>query len=198
MLKKLLLTLALSVSLFAQHDASVNLNNDDIEVNGNIDLGEINQSDYPNMYFLTLGLLDVDNETKTDPLLSAGFMLRQDITGMQGLRFGLGFKGVYTKVGRQNEHKYAAIPLGVELAYTLPIDFAIPIIITGSFDYAPAVLSFKDADSYMEKRIELGIQIVEQATIFVGYRKIETDFERHLSGDYVYNDTGYVGFKIKF
>jgi hypothetical protein len=195
MLKKLLITLALSVSLFAQHDASVNLNSDDIEVNGNIDLGELNQSDYPNIYFLTLGFLDVDNRESTDPLLQAGFKLRQDVTGVKGLRFGLGFKGTHTEVGN---HKHSAIPLGVELAYTLPINSAIPIIISGSLDYAPSVLSFKDADSYMEKRIELGVQIVEQATIFVGYRKIDTDFETRYGGDYTYNDTGYIGFKIRF
>jgi hypothetical protein len=195
MLKKLLITLALSVSLFAQHDASVNLNSDDIEVNGNIDLGELNQSDYPNIYFLTLGFLDVDNRESTDPLLQAGFKLRQDVTGVKGLRFGLGFKGTHTEVGN---HKHSAIPLGVELAYTLPINSAIPIIISGSLDYAPSVLSFKDADSYMEKRVELGVQIVEQATIFVGYRKIDTDFETRHGGDYTYNDTGYIGFKIRF
>jgi hypothetical protein len=197
MLKKLLVSLALSVSLFAQHDASINLNSDDIEVNGNIDIGELNQSDYPNIYFLTLGFLDVDNKEPTDPLLQAGFKLRQDVTGVQGLRFGLGFKGTYTEVGRLNR-KHAAIPLGVELAYTLPIDSTIPVIISGSLDYAPSVLSFKDADSYMEKRVELGVQIVEQATIFVGYRKIDTDFETRNGGDYTYNDTGYIGFKIRF
>jgi hypothetical protein len=195
MLKKLLVSLALSVSLFAQHDASINLNSDDIEVNGNIDIGELNQSDYPNIYFLTLGFLDVDNAESTDPLLQAGFKLRQNVTGVQGLRFGLGFKGTYTEVGRQ---KHSAIPLGVELAYTLPINSVIPVIISGSLDYAPSVLSFKDADSYMEKRVELGVQIVEQATIFVGYRKIDTDFEARNGGDYTFNDTGYIGFKIRF
>mgnify|MGYP000483327117 CR=1 FL=1 len=197
MLKKLLLSLALGTELFAQHDVSLNLNSDDIEVNGNIDLGELNRSDYPNIYFLTLGFLDVDNRESTDPLLQAGFKLRQNVTGVQGLRFGLGFKGTYTEVGNQ-ERKHSAIPLGVELAYTLPIDSAIPVIISGALDYAPSVLSFKDADSYMERRIELGVQIVEQATIFVGYRKIDTDFEKHLGGDYTYNDTGYIGFKIRF
>ncbi len=196
MLKKLLLALSLSVSLFAAHDASVNLNSDDIELNGNIDIGELNQSDYPNMYFLTLGFLDVDNAESTDPLLSAGFKLRQDIAGMPGLRFGIGAKGTYTEVGR---HKHAAVPLGAELVYTLPIDSAVPVIVSGSFDYAPSVLSFKDADSYMEKRLELGVQIVEQATIFVGYRDIDTDFDTGRGrGDYEYNDEFYIGFRIKF
>lgn len=195
MLKKLLISLALGASLFAMHDASVNLNNDDIELKGNIDIGELNQSDFPDTYFLTLGFLDVDNREDTDPLLQAGFKLRQSVTGVQGLRFGLGFKGTYTEVGRQ---KHAAIPLGVELAYTLPIGSAIPVILSGSLDYAPSVLSFKDADSYTEKRLELGIQIVEQATIFVGYRKIDTDFESRSGGDYTYNDTGYIGFKVRF
>ncbi len=196
MLKKLLLTLALSVSLFAAHDASVNLNSDDIELNGNIDIGELNQSDYPNMYFLTLGFLDVENAESTDPLWSAGFKLRQEITGMPGLRFGIGAKGTYTEVGQR---KHAAIPLGVELVYTLPIDSAVPVIVSGSFDYAPSVLSFKDADSYMEKRLELGVQIVEQAVIFAGFREIDTDFDvRGAGGDYEYNDEFYIGFRIKF
>jgi len=196
MLRKLLLTLVLGTSLFAAHDASVNLNSDDIELNGNIDIGELNQSDYPNMYFLTLGFLDVDNRESTDPLLSAGFKLRQDVTGVQGLRFGIGAKGTYTEVG---QHKHAAIPLGVELAYTLPIDSTIPIIVSGSFDYAPSILSFKDADKYMEKRLELGVQIVEQAVIFAGFREIDTDFDvRGAGGDYEYNDEFYIGFRIKF
>jgi hypothetical protein len=196
MLKKLLLTLALGTAAFAMHDASINLNNDDLEVKGNVDIGELNQSDYPNIYFLTLGFLNAENENDdTDALLEAGFKLRQEVTGVQGLRFGLGFKGTYTEVGGL---KHAAVPLGVELAYTLPIGSAIPVIISGSLDYAPSVLSFKDADRYMEKRVELGVQIIEQATIFVGYRKIETDFENNSGGDYTYNDAGYVGFKVKF
>ncbi len=195
MLKKLLLSLALGTSLLAMHDASLNLNNDDIEVKGNIDLGELNQSDYPDTYFLTLGFLDVDNKESTDPLLSAGFMLRQDITGAQGLKFGIGMTGVYTKVANES---YAAVPINAELAYTLPIDFAMPVILSGRLAYAPSVLSFKDADRYFEGRAELGLQIVEQGTLFIGYRKITTDFEDNRGGDYTYNDTGYIGFKVRF
>lgn len=196
MLKKLLLTLALGTAAFAMHDASINLNNDDLEVKGSLDIGELNRSDFPDMYFLTLGFLNAENENEdTDALLEAGFKLRQEVRGVEGLRFGLGFKGTYTEVGPL---KHAAVPLGVELAYTLPIGSAIPVILSGSLDYAPSVLSFKDADRYMEKRVELGVQIVEQATIFVGYRKIETDFENNLGGDYTYNDTGYIGFKVRF
>lgn len=196
MLKKLLLTLTLSLSLYAAHDASLNLNSDDIELNANLDIGELNQSDYANTYFLTLGFLDVDNRESTDPLWSAGFKLRQDVTGLEGLRFGIGAKGTYTEVGR---YKHAAIPLGLELVYTLPVDTAIPLVLSGYFDYAPSVLSFKDADEYMEKRLEFGVQIVEQANIFVGYRDIDTDFDViGAGGDYEYNDEFYIGFRIKF
>jgi len=195
MLKKLLLSLVLSTSLFAMHDASVNLNDDDIEVKGNIDLGELNQSDFPDTYFLTLGFLDVDNKESTDPLFSAGFMLRQNINGVDDLKFGIGVKGTYTKVGSA---KHAAVPINVELAYTLPLDISIPIIISGAISYAPSVLSFKDADSYFEGRAELGIQIIEQGQLFVGYRQIDTDFESNYGGDYGYNDSAYIGFKVRF
>lgn len=192
MLKKLLLSLALSASLFAMHEASLNLNNNDIEVNGNLDIGELNQSDYPNAYFLTLGLLDVDNKESTTPLVSAGFMLRQNLRGTDGLKFGIGFKGTHTKVERV---KHAAIPINVELSYVLPIDIVIPIMISGAVSYAPPVLSFEDADRYFEGRAELSLQIVEQGSLFVGYRQIKTDF---IGGNYKYNESVYVGFKVRF
>ena len=195
MLKKLLLSLALSASLFAMHDASVNLNSDDIEIKGNLDLGELNESDYPDAYFLTLDFLDVDNAESTDPMLAAGFMLRQNISGAENLRFGIGFKGTYVKV---DDSKHVAVPINAELAYTLPLDIAMPIVISGNLSYAPPVLSFKDADSYLETRIEASLQIIEQGSLFVGYRKIETDFDLNGDVDYTLNDTAYIGFKVRF
>ena len=196
MLKKLLLTLALGTAAFAMHDASLNLNNEDLEVKGSIDIGELNRSDFPDMYFLTLGVLDVDNDNNAKQLLNAGFQLRQEIRGVQGLKFAIGIKGTYTKVGN---FKHASIPVGAELSYTLPFNSFIPIILTGTVDYAPSVLSYKDADRYMENRVELGFQIIEQGTLFVGYRKIDLDFDKNAgNGDYTYTDTGYIGFKVRF
>ena len=195
MLKKLLLIAALGASLFAQHDASLNINSDDVEVQGNIDLGMMNETGGYDTHFLTLGLLDVDNRESTDPLLSAGFKIRQDVMALEGLRFGLGVKGTYTKVGRST---HAAVPIGVEAVYTLPLDTGIPIVVTAAIDYAPSVLNFKDADSYMEKRLEVGVKIIEQATIYLGYRNIDTDFENTQGGDYEYNDEVYIGFRVQF
>jgi len=194
MLKKLLLLIWISAALYAQHDASINLNNDEIELKGNLDIGEMNESDYPDTYFLTLGFLDVDNDESTDPMFEAGLMLRQNIEAVEGLRFGLGLKGTYTEVANSD---HAAIPLGAELEYTLPFVFSMPIKLKGALFYAPSVLSFKDADGYSEGRIELSIDIVEQATLFVGYRNIETDFDGY-RGDYTYTDKGYIGAKVRF
>jgi len=195
MLKKLLIGLALSSSLFAMHEASINLNNDDIEVNGNIDLGELNKSDYPDSYFLTLSLLDVEQNTNTEPLYSAGFMLRQPIHGAGGLKFGIGVKGTYLKAGTI---VHASVPINVGLSYVLPLDFVMPIYISGDLSYAPSVLSFEDADRYFEGRTELGLQIIEQGSLFVGYRKIDTNFKGTSGGDFTYSDTAYIGFKVKF
>ncbi|MBE0499018.1 MAG: hypothetical protein IBX43_07245 [Campylobacterales bacterium] len=196
MLKKLLLTLALGTAAFAMHDASINLNNEDIELKGSIDIGELNHSDFPDTYFLTLGMLDVDNDNDADQLFHAGFQLRQDVRGVAGLKFAIGIKGTYAKVGNLN---HASVPVGVELGYTLPFDVAIPIVLTGTVDYAPSVLSYRDADRYMEKRVELGFRIIEQGTLFVGYRKIDLDFDESAGNrDYTYTDTGYIGFKVRF
>ena len=194
MLKKLLLILSISAAVYAQHDASVNLNNDEIELKANLDIGELNESDYPDTYFFTFGFLDVDNAQSTDPMWEAGFMLRQDISEVEGLRFGLGAKGTYTKVANST---HTAVPIGVELEYTLPLDFSMPVKVKGGMFYAPSVLTFQDADRYFEGRIELSIDIVEQATLFVGYRQIDTDFENY-RGDYTYTDHAYVGAKVRF
>ncbi len=191
MLKKLLLSLALGSSLFAMHDASLNLNNEDIEAKANIDLGELNQSDYPDIYFLTLGFLKADNKEDASSLLEAGFMLRQDVNGVDGLRMAVGIKGTYTKLGSL---KHAAAPLGAELAYTLPID-VMPVVLSGTFYYAPSVLTFKDADKYKEARVELGLNLMDHGTLFVGYRYIDTDYD---AVNYTYNDSGYIGFRVKF
>jgi len=195
MLKKLLLGLTLSTSLFAMHEASINLNNDDIEVNANIDLGELNHSDYPDSYFLTMGLLDVGRNVNTEPLYSAGFMLRQPIHGTNGLKFAIGVKGTYLKSGTVT---HASVPINVGLSYTLPIDFVMPIYISGDLSYAPSVLSFEDADRYFEGRTELGLQIIEQGSLFVGYRKIDANFKNTSGGNYTFSDTAYIGFKVRF
>ena len=196
MLKKLFLSLAVTTALFAQHDAAINLNNDDIELQSNVDLGELNQSDYPDTYFLTLGFLDVENRESTDPLFSAGFKLRQDIPAVPNLRFGIGLKGTYAKVA---SGKHVAVPLGAELVYSIPLADAMALKFSGFFDYAPSALAFKDADNYMEKRLEVGFQIVEQATIFAGYRDIDLDFEvNNNKWDYRFDDDFYVGFRVRF
>jgi len=194
MLKKILLLLTLTGALFAQHDASINLNSDEIELKGNLDLGELMQSDYPDMYFVTVGYLDVDNDESTDPLIEAGFMLRDDIYAIDGLRFGIGFKGNSAEVSGQN---FSSIPLGIELEYTLPLDFSMPIKLSGTLFYAPSALTFQDGDRYFEGRMEASISIIEQADIFVGYRKIDLDFDGW-RGDYNYSDDAYVGFRIRF
>ncbi|MDF1879727.1 hypothetical protein JHD50_00165 [Sulfurimonas sp. MAG313] len=193
MLKKLMLSLCFSTSLFAMHDVSVSLNNEDLEIQGSLDIGELNKSDFPDTYFLTLGLLNVDGTLSTNPLSYIGFMLRQEISGTKNLRFGVGFKATYTKVSGVT---HMTAPLNAELAYTLPLDMTLPLTLFANVAYAPNVLSFSDASKYFESRLEIQLQIIEQGNIFLGYRHIEVGFENQST--YKYSGAGYLGFKIRF
>ena len=125
-------------------------------------------------------------------MFSAGFMLRQNLNGMENMKFGIGFKGTYTKVANS---KHIALPINAELSYTLPLDIAVPITLSGSIAYAPSVLTFEDANKYFEGRAEISAQIIEQGSLFIGYRQIDTNFK---NADYEFSNTGYIGFKVRF
>jgi len=90
--------------------------------------------------------------------------------------------GVYTK-------NNSAIPLGIGVSSYLPF-YKVPTLIKGEIEYAPKILSFKDADRFLKAKIELGIQFIKNAEAFVGYRTI--------SFNHLYNNAVYVGAGFNF
>jgi hypothetical protein len=67
--------------------------------------------------------------------------------------------------------------------------------LNGAFYYAPSVLSFKEGDGYMETRIGLDVEPIENARFGVGYRIIDTDLKTR---DVTYNDAWYFGMRLDF
>jgi len=69
--------------------------------------------------------------------------------------------------------------------------------IGGSIFYAPSITSFMDADSYTETTLRLDYQILPQAFVYIGHRKIEVDIDG--GGKNVELDEGvHLGFKMLF
>lgn len=62
--------------------------------------------------------------------------------------------------------------------------------------YAPDILSFADGDSYLETGFSVDYQLLAQGFVYLGYRKIEIDFER--ADDVEIDDSGHIGMKLLF
>ena len=68
--------------------------------------------------------------------------------------------------------------------------------IGGHFSYAPDITAFMDSEAYEEYGLRLDYQILPQAFVYLGYRKIEVDFG--FPENVELDDNGHIGFKMAF
>ena len=196
MLKKLGLMSVCAASAFALHTAEININDKDLEVSGQFDIGQFNDAVEPNTMFVGVKFLNGDSENSEhdnadiDPYYEASFLMLKDM-GDSGFRLGLGGKLNYTK-------DFSSLPLGVVGSYKIPADNLVPMYVNAEVFYAPSVLSFSDADSYFETRISYDVEIIENGKVSVGYRKMNTNYDDSKGGDFTYNKSWYIGFKFSF
>ncbi len=197
MLKKLGLIISSCVSIFAMHSAEININNQDLELSGKLDIGQINQSVEPDSMFVGLKLIngheDHSSEHKIEngSYLEMNFLLMNELP-LKGLDIGLGIKANYSD---SFDEDFISIPLGVELKYKIPATNLIPMYISASVYYAPSVLSLSDANDYFEYRAQFDIEVIRNGSIVIGYRSLNLNYENY---DYNYNKSAYAGFKFAF
>ena len=82
-----------------------------------------------------------------------------------------------------------AIPIGIGASSYLPF-FQVPTFIRGEIEYAPSILSFNKANRFLKGNAEIGVQFIENAEAFVGYRNI--------SFNHLYNNAVYAGVGFDF
>ncbi len=201
MLKKLLLGLMLTGSLsYGMHEFELNINNKDLDLHLNLDMGQFNDMIEPDSFMLTARLMksDIDNSRLPygqDPnvLGEVGFLVQSTSAAAPGLMMGMGLKLVYTPLDKQS---ISALPIGVITDYTLPLDIVIPLHIGGEFYFAPEVLAFESSTRYMEYQANFDIELMERGLLTMGYRGLETPTKA--MGDAYYNRAYFVGFKFKF
>ena len=68
--------------------------------------------------------------------------------------------------------------------------------VRGELYYAPSVVTFGDGDRYLEFSARLEYKIVDPASIFIGYRNIEVDFETQ--GDVDIDARAHLGILVHF
>jgi hypothetical protein len=184
-MKKIIFGTLLLAGLIQASSVALNVNSDDVEVEGRIDITSTIGYGSGTTYFLGGDYLHTEN----DDLVKATFGASNTLSGAEGLTFTLGLEGVFGD-------NYVAMPFFGEAALRLPLDEPIPATtLSAKFSYAPSVLSFVDADQYVEYRFEADMEVISNIHVYGGYRNIDTDYETH---DYNLNDSWYGGLKISF
>lgn len=185
-LKKLFITSLLSLGfLHAQSTIGLNINDEDLEVQAAIDLNTFTNYSDGTTYLISGYYLHTD----TDNLLALALSGESALQGVEGLTFGLGVRSIFTD-------NFVALPFFGKATYVLPFDHGIPTTSVGaSLAYAPSVLTFREGESYKEFRMEADMAVVQNIHLFVGYRNIDTEYDRH---DKTFNDSFYGGMKLSF
>jgi len=195
MIKKLTLLSISFCSIFAMHTAELNINQYDLELGAKFDLGQFNTTIEPDTTFI--GVTYLKGSTENDSIngnkdiedyIDLNFMIKQNIQSTN-FKIGLGIKAVLTE-------DFVGLPLGAELSYRLPINSAIPIKVKALAHYAPKSLSFSDADSFLEYRVEANAQLMSRASLYLGIRNIDTNYDNGI--DITYNQSAYFGVKFSF
>ena len=186
MLKKLLfLTLLLTGLAHTENSVGLDINNNDVELLASININTL--TDYANgtTYLLDVNYLHSDG----DNMLQVGFSGQNSLQGIEGLTFSFGLKGVLAS-------DFLAFPLMVKGNYYLPLNASIPTTsLALTFAFAPKVLSFRDAERYLEFRVEADMEVISNIHVFAGYRNIDTDYDRY---DKTFNNSFYLGMKLSF
>lgn len=195
MLKKITIMAACVASAFAMHTGELNINDSDVEVSAKFDVGQFNENVEPDTMFIGGKFLHADKKHSSeenidiDPYFELNFLMQRELA-QSGINLGLGMKINYTK-------DYSTLPLGLEFAYTIPAVDLIPMHLHGALYYAPHVLAFSDAEDFLEYRIGYDVEVIKNGSITIGYRSLDTNYD-NLTGDYSYNQSWYLGFKIGF
>lgn len=199
MLKKLALMVALSASVFAMHSAELNINDKDLELRADMDLGQVNDTVEPDSTFIGASVLKGSDEHsstgKVDvkPYYEARFLMIREIKD-SGVKAGIGVKANFTGL---SDYSYTTIPLGLEAKYTLPAE--IPVTVGASVYYAPESLAFSDANSFLEYRAYLNLEMIDRGSVVVGYRSLDTEYKVNtVKSSINLNKSVYFGFKFAF
>jgi len=192
-MKKIILgSLVASSVLLANNSVQVNVNNDTLELGGDIFLNRYYNVNNSSNYYLTARYLRTEAEKKHDDnqtLTSVGFKLVNPMTDNYGISLGLGIKTVYSS---HNSESFFAMPLTLNGR----IEFNEMLYFDTDLSYSPRVLSFMDGESYRDIQARINYKVLADGYIYLGGRNIETEYE---NGAKVKFDTSaFVGFDIKF
>ena len=186
---------AATLSPAAALETNLSLNVGDKIVEGRVDV-----KPNPEQYPLSVGGGFIINEKDTDYWLANANFSLQDEMFVPALSLGLGLKGVFgTTDFATGERDTFALPI----EFLAGFDFRkssvnIPVSLFASLAYAPSVLSFSDTDKYLEFYTTGSFHINYYASVYVGFRKLEIDYDAGGRKDELSDDAWLLGVKFSF
>ncbi len=198
MLKKFIfITLFLATNLLAQQSNGqraafgLNVNGDDLEVEGKISLATRTRNLRYRNFFVDANFISSNDNT----LMGFGLYVENSPIGYSHLKFGIGLRSIFAEMDKDDS--YIAVPITMFARARMYIGGLPQSHIKVKFSYAPDPLSFSDASSYTEYRIEADIQAIDNVEIYLGYRGIDTNYKR-TEDDIEFNSAVYFGFRFVF
>ena len=111
---------------------------------------------------------------KQNMLGDFGLLVKDDVGGnAPGVTVGVGIKGLMAKVG---DIDAAALALGGLVRFAPFADSRFGIV--GHLYFSPNIVTFGNANRYTETVLRLEYEIIPQAAVYVGYRRISFGFEK--------------------
>ncbi|MBI3480378.1 MAG: hypothetical protein HY016_08505 [Nitrosomonadales bacterium] len=132
---------------------------------------------------------------KNNMMTDIGLMVKDELGGnAPGFSVGVGLKGLGARVtdGNPTDSWVSALALGGMVRYSP----APRVGIVGEVYFSPNVVTFGDADRYVESGTRAEFEIIPQAVIYVGYRRIGFNIK---SQPYAVLDQGFtLGVRMSF
>lgn len=111
------------------------------------------------------------------------------------LSIAFGAKGYFSLISDPGEIEVFSLAPGVDCRLTLPTEMSMHL--TGSFYYAPKIITFGDADDMYDFTVRYEIDFASTAAGFIGYRLLR--FEQETSGSRIDVDDGvHIGVRVAF
>jgi hypothetical protein len=141
-----------------------------------------------------MGVLYVNNKNLLGDL---GVLVKDELgDNAPGFSVGIGIKGVVARVKGNNPavSDASALALGAMVRYSPPTSPRLGIV--GQVYLSPNIVTFGDADRYVETNARLEFEVIPQAVAYIGYRRVAFGIK---GGPYAILDEGaHLGVRISF
>ena len=180
MLKKIAFsTLCMSTLLLAESGVGLNINEKDLEIDGVLDSRNLEALQTSStIYQADVNFLYDDENAK---LVGAGILATNKVKALEGVEASFGAKFIWAEVGNNGatNNSFTAVPLIVKIRYNFPpLMYNIPpVALEGRLLYAPKVLAFGDSEEYTEFRVNAEVEVIENISLYTGYRNITTRYD---------------------